>query len=236
MPPEVTDAIEEAAETTEVDPVEEVVEEVIEEEPRAPSPDALARTEEIVREIRDKVAGDKNQPTQAQIHAAVRQKIKAETNMTDAQIDYMDNRIVQIMAPLNAKTVYTDWKDTKGEELTPEIEKGMKEYLKGYSPAQLGDPTLLDNVFYMELGKAVAKGKKTPAARTPAPNNPVIGRRIVPSTPAPASGLNGGAPAKTGASSLTKEELAVAAKMRLTPEEYAVAKGDPTIGRLKKQK
>lgn len=226
MPP-VADPVDEAAEEA----TEEVATEEVTEEP---TPEQETRTEKILTEIKDKLdAGGKNAPSQEEIQKAVRERIKAETGMTDKQIDYMDNRISQIVAPLNAKTVYNEWKESKGADLTPEIEKGMKEYLKGYAPQALGDKTLLENVFFMELGKVVAKSKKA-APKGGTTDSQIISRRIM--SPAPATGLTGKDAPKTGASSLTKEELAVATKMRMTPEEYAAAKGDPTIARLKIEK
>lgn len=232
----VADPVAEAEVPVETAPVEEAVETP---ETPAPTPDALARMEQTVKEIKDKMNAPKDAPSPEQIRLAVREKIKAETGMTDKQLDFMDNRIVQIVAPLQAKTVYNEWKDSKGADLTPEIEKNVKEYLSKYPEQHQGDPVLLDNIFYMELGKATAAArKKNPAApatpAAPSSTSPVIGRRIVP-TPPPAASLTGGGAPKTGASTLTKEELAVAAKMRMTPEEYAAAKGDPTIGRFRKK-
>lgn len=226
-----------------IDPVEEVIEEKIEdiiEEPVV-TKEVEDRTEKIVQEIKDKLDG-KAQPTPEQMRAFIRDKIKKDTSMTDAQIDYMDQRINEVAAPLYAKDTFNEWKETVSDHLTPDVEKEIKEELKQYPSSSQTDKVLLNKILWMTLGKREASGKKAPIVTKKeetivnqgGPANPVIGRKIVP-THGSATGLATGTASKTGAASLTEAERVVARKMRMTEEEYAHAKTSPVISDLKKK-
>lgn len=250
MPEIATDPIEAAAEETTVEEtaVETAAEEATGEEAanEVITPDAEQRIEKIVQGIKDglkeKPAEDKNAPSQEQIRKAWVAQVAKQTGMTEAQIEYMENRLAVVIAPYEAKEAFSTWKDSKGDLVTPDIEKSMKEYLKQYNPVQLRDKTLLDNVLAMELGKQMMKGKTVQnkpvggAATTTTETTRINPRRtIVPTTPAPATSLTGAPLGKNGAASLTKEELEVARKMRISPEEYAQSKQTIVISELKKK-
>jgi len=233
MPPEIDDQVEE--------PVEEI-KEVVAEETETEEPVTESRTEKILQSISeklDKAPAKESGPSPEQIKAAWREQIKKETNMTDQQIDYMENRLQAVVAPLYADQTYVEWKNEKvndGIEITDEIEKGVKEYLKGYDPRVRNDKTLLDNVLYMEIGKRAAKKKPVAVASKESEEaSEITGRpKIVPQTPAPAASLAGGVK-KAGAASLTPEEKMIARKMRMTEDEYASAKSTAIISELKRK-
>lgn len=235
MPPEI-----------EADPVETPAEEAIVEIPaekpetKEVTPAAEERIEKIVQGIKDKLdaPAKKDGPTPEQIKAAWIEQVKKETNMSDAQIEYMENRLAAVVAPIYADNVYNEWKQEKvaaGVEIDAEVEKGVKEYLGKYDPRVRQDKTLLDNVLFMEIGKRVVAKKPAPKVETKV-EEPVIGRpKIVPNSPAPAQSLASGIRKPGGAVALTPEEKMMARKMHISEADYAAAKETAVISDLRKK-
>lgn len=232
---------------TEVDPVENVEEAIVEVAVEEPEVKTASISDDRVEKIVDGISKrlekmeqpKKEGPSPEQIKAIWMEQVKKETQMTDAQIEYMENRLQAVIAPFQADSAYSEWKSEKqaaGIEIDTEVEKGVKEYLKGYDPRIRSDKTLLDNILYMELGKRYAT--KKPVAKKVEDitvEQPVIGRpKIVPQTPEPARSLAAGV-RKPGSSTLTAEEKTIARKMRMTEAEYASAKETAVISELKKK-
>lgn len=202
------------------------------------APAAEERIEKIVQGIKDKLDEPIREkgPSPEAIRLAWKEQVKKETSMTDAQIDYMENRLASVVAPIHAENTYGEWKAEKQESgitIEPEVEKAVKEYLSKYDPKVRNDKVLLDNVLFMEIGKRAVT--KKPVAAKPAGGAPVPGRTIVPQTPAPAASLAAGIRRPAGAAALTPEEKVVARKMRMTEVEYAAAKDTAVISELKKK-
>lgn len=234
MPPETEEA---AKEEVIVEEIKEIPAEEVEKP--APIPEVEARIEKIVQGIKDKLdtSPANKGPTPEEIHTAWREQVKKETSMTDAQIEYMENRMQAVTAPLFADQTYAEWKAEKqaaGITIEAEVENGVKEYLSKYDPRVRNDKILLDNVLYMEIGKRAVTKKPVQKIEQDKPE-PVIGRTIVPQTPAPAVSLASGTRKPGAAAALTADEKNIARKMRMTEAEYAAAKETAVITELKKK-
>lgn len=200
------------------------------ETPPAATKDQIDQTNEILKDIQTKLAPkSETAPNQDQ----VRTMIKEKTGLSDAGVDWVIqmNResVTSAVAPLQEKMAWNEIKSSKSSTafpVTPEIEKAMQEELKQYPIQMRGDPVLLEKVYYVEVGKAAAKGNIP--RKTDDNQNPVIRRTIVSNNPAPGSN-SGGAPAANAASKLTDQEKDVARKMGVSEIDYAKHKGNPVV-------
>lgn len=214
--------------------VEETTE-VTEEAPAstgATSQEVTDKTNEILTEIKEKLNSTPkaDQPSQQEIRNQIRERIKNETQMTDQQLDYVDNMVMAAVAPIKAELTVSRWISSKGTDITPEIEKGIKEELKQYPANAQNDPILLEKILLMEQGKQYRKVKSAPAKPAAASTESVAGRRIV---PAPATGLGEGS--SSTKNNLSDDEKLAARKMSMTEDEYIKAKSTKVIGDLKKK-
>lgn len=223
-------------ETTENTTTDETVDPVIEAaEVKSPPAATAAQVEDvnrILKEVNEKLpTPEKPGPTKDQI----REMIRTKTGLSDEGInwvmDFNRNTVTEAMAPIQQKLAFGDLKTSKASSpfpVTDEIEKGIKEELKGYPVSAHGDSVLLEKIYWIEVGKAAARGAKPSSPKTET-TTPVVGRRIVSDNPNPA-GNNGNA-AKSSGTKLTDEEKSIAKKMGVPEAEYEKYKGSPAISR-----
>lgn len=193
------------------------------------------QTNEVLKEIRDKLNTPPVSSTeQAPDPAAIREKIKEETGLTDAQLDFIERdrkmAVMGAVAPLQEKVAWSDLKEKVGG-IDPEVKRIMDDELKAYPPERRGDPVLLEKVYYMGIGRATASGKYNP---NPAPSeeDDVVSRRVV----AGRGSLTG---LSTGSGSskpkISAEEDVIRRKMNISEEEWMSSKSTSIIGNLKKK-
>ncbi len=199
--------------------------------PAAPAvtQDQMAKTNEILQSIQERLKPTETPPPS---HDDVRKVIKEKTGLSDAGVDWVIqmNReaVTSAVAPLQEKMAWNEIKSAKGSTsfpVTPEIEKAMQEELKQYPVHLRGDPVLLEKVYYVEVGKAAAKGNFPKKVDDSA--DPVVRRTIVNNNPNPAGNSSSSAPA--GGTKLSDQEKDVARKMGVSEADYARYKGNPVV-------
>lgn len=206
---------------------------VTEEAPKtesAATKEQVEQTNEILKGIQDQL---KPKAEAAPNQDQVREMIKEKTGLSDAGVDWViqmnRDSVSAAIAPVQEKMAWNEIKSSKASTpfpVTPEIEKAMQEELKQYPIQMRGDPVLLEKVYYVEVGKAAAKGQ-IPKKGDDAPN-PVVRRTIVNNNPNPA-GNSAASQAASAASKLSDQEKAIAKKMGVSEVDYAKSKGNPVV-------
>jgi len=205
------------------------------------------QTTEILKEIRDKMstpapsAPAAPPPPAGPTREEIRERIKAQTGYTDAQLDFHEQSMQSVVsaatAPLQEKVAWAELKEEVGK-IDPEIEKEMREELKQYPANLKGDKVLLQKVYDMSWARV---NRKKMAANPPPPKSDdtgesmpdnVVSRRIVSPNQGSSQGLSTGG-SKSGPK-LSDDERKVAKRFNMTDEEYAKFKNNADVTTLKK--
>jgi hypothetical protein len=193
--------------------------------PNDPVADALKTPEgqaaealRIAKELEDKLNKAPDVTPPVPNSKDYRDRVKAETGMTDAQIDFMENTARAASAGANEAAAMATVKSKHPGDFD-KFEKDIREELASYDIARRTDPNLVEKVYHMVKGKAMDKNPKNPAP-------PIRG-----GNPADTGLDNGGG--SGGPEALDDQERYVARKMGLSEKEYAQAKGTKLIHELK---
>ncbi len=206
-------------------------------EATAPAPAAASmppptseQTVQILKEINQKLSAPAPSGAPALTREEIRERIKEQTGMTDAQLDFHESSIQTIVssavAPLQEKVAWSELKEEVGK-IDPAVQAEMMKELSQYPARMRGDKILLEKIYDMTLGRmARSKGGNLKPSVTK-PEDTVIDRKIVSEHQPSSTGLSGGSgPSKT---KLSEEEKAVARKMRMSEEDYQKFKSNEAI-------
>ncbi len=213
-PPEAPEG-EEAPETVEAPPPE--------------AEDPAVQALKILKDMQATPEKPKAAPAPAQpTYAEYREKIKAETGYTDAQVDFHLNSIANTVGPMQKqltemqlKDKFPDFKDMKGD---------IDEELKSYPPSMHGDPVLLEKIYWMSKGKKMATSPPTPRTPNPPPAPASSGRRIAQSYSGFDSGVDSTGGSKPAA--LQGQEKELARRMGVPEDKWAKSKTTKVIKEL----
>lgn len=197
--------------------------------PAAPTAEQVAETNRILQQVLDRT---KATVAPVQSEADVRAQIREKTGLSEEGIDWVmrlnRDSVVSAVAPLAEKVAWSELRQAKASTpfpLTPDIEKGMKAELEAYDVGVRGNAVLLEKVYLVEVGK---QALRTPAA-TPAPTQPIVGRRIVTNNPTPGGAAGAGVSPAAKTPTLTDQEKTTARKMGVSEADYAKYKDNPAI-------
>lgn len=173
----------------------------------------------------DAAAGASGTPTYAQ----VREKIKAETGFTDAQVDFHLRTTAAAAASGRKYEIFTDMEDKHKD--FKDFRKAINKELEAYPPEQHGDPVLIEKIYFMEKGKAGSKAPP-PGGAPRGGNANEAGRQRV------AAGYNGfepsgGGDGGGGSSVLVGEEKELARNMGISEAAWNKAKASRAVKDLK---
>lgn len=217
---------------------DEIIEEpIVDGEPENPDPNAQAL--EILKGIEATLknggaAPKKGDPAPVATFSEYRDKVKAETGWTDAQVDFHIKSLGEVQGEVMGKLHMNDLREKHKEDFD-KLRPAIDEELKRYPPAMKGDVALIENIYFMVKGKNMSGTPIPPAAKPPVPNKGGAGaptRRIVSDFPNPDPGLDGGAGGGEG-KVLSDQEKQLARGMGISEADWDKAKQSQIIRRKK---